>query len=89
MKKRSAELTRIRIEAPDADSAMALERRLAHLTPTTVGRDGDWLVELVDDGERLDEILAAVKHWLGEAGLAKTTVHVDGTIRHVTAPGRR
>jgi hypothetical protein len=77
---------RIRIEAPDADSALGLERRLAHLTPTSVGHDGRWLVELDDDGDRLDEIVAAVRHWLGDSGLAKTAVHVDGVVRHVSAP---
>jgi hypothetical protein len=79
---------RIRIEAPDAETALGLERRLAHLMPTSVAHDGRWLVELDDDGDRLDEILAAVKHWLGDVGLAKTVVHVDGTIRHVTAPSK-
>jgi hypothetical protein len=79
---------RIRIEAPDAETALGLERRLAHLMPTSVAHDGGWLVELDDDGDRLDEILAAVKHWLGDVGLAKTVVHVDGTIRHVTAPSK-
>ena len=86
MTTRSETSIRVRIEAPDADTALALERRLAHLMPTTVGHDGRWLVELDDDGDRLDEILAAVKHWLGDVGLAKTVVHVDGTTRHVTAP---
>ncbi len=79
---------RIRIEAPDAETALGLERRLAHLRPTSVGHGGRWLVELDDDEDRLDEILTAVKHWLGDSGLAKTAVHVNGTVRHVTARAR-
>lgn len=83
------EPTRIHIGAPDAEAAFALEQRLAHLRPVTVGVEGEWTVELEDTEDRLEEIEAAVRHWLGERGLASTSLTVDGVSRTIAAPSRR
>ena len=74
---------RIGISAPDAATAFALEKRLSHLRPTSIGRHEGWVVELDDDQERYDEIVAAVRHWLREVGLDATEIHVDGRIERV------
>ncbi len=76
---------RVAVHAPDARSALALERRLSHLEPTAVGRDERWVVKLDDDGDRLDEVLAAVRHWLREQGLESTSVNVDGGVQQIHA----
>jgi len=52
---------RVAIAAPDGETAFLLEKRLSHLRPTTVGTRDGWFVELDDDGDRLDEIVAAVE----------------------------
>lgn len=69
--------TRIRIDAPDAPAAFELEKRLAHLHPTAVGRGSEWCVELEDFDDRLDEITATVEHWLRAIGIRSTQMHVD------------
>jgi hypothetical protein len=69
----------IRIDAPDAASAFALERRLAHLHPSAVGRGAEWCVELEDFDERAEEIEATVRHWLRETGLRSTVMTTNGT----------
>jgi hypothetical protein len=74
---------RIGIMAPDAATAFVLEKRLSHLRPTSIGRHEGWVVELDDDQDRYDEIVAAVRHWLREIGLAATEVHVDGRVERV------
>jgi hypothetical protein len=74
---------RVYIEAPDAPSAFALEKRLSHLRPTSVGHRDGWIVELEDDGDHLDEIVAAVRHWLGECSLDETTLLFDGTTQSI------
>ena len=79
--------TRIRVDAPDAGTAFALERRLAHLHPAAVGRGLNWCVELEDFDDRLDEIAAAVEHWLREFGLRSTQMHVDKDVTTVLAHG--
>jgi hypothetical protein len=76
---------RICIDAPDAPTAFALERRLAHLHPAAVGRGTDWCVELEDFDDRLDEIEAAVEHWLREIGIRSTQLHVDRDVTTVLA----
>ena len=81
--KPTPELVRIRIDAPSGGDAMALERRLAHLSPTSVAMGDAWQVELDDDGDRLDEILAAVRHWLEECEIPETDVHVGTSHRHI------
>lgn len=81
-------ITRIKIDAPDAGSAFQLERRLSHMRPAAVGRGAAWQVELDDAEGRTEEVVAAVQHWLRDAGLRSTTVHVDGAPRVVAAhPG--
>lgn len=79
---------RIRIAAPDASTAFALEKRLAHLHPAAVGRGSDWCVELEDLDDRLDEITATVEHWLREIGAGSTEMHVDGGVITLAAHPR-
>jgi len=69
--------SRVEIEARDGPSAFALERRLAYLSPTTVERNGRWLVE-VDGGEALDEIEGAVARWLRDIDEPSTSIRLDG-----------
>lgn len=76
---------RIRITAPDASTAFALEKRLAHLHPAAVGRGAEWCVELEDEHDRLEEITAAVEHWLREIGAGSTEMHVDGVAMTLSA----
>ncbi len=78
--------TRIRVDAPDAETAFALEKRLTHLHPVAVGRGRSWCVELEDSEGRMDEITAVVEHWLRDIGLHTTEMHVDGGV--VTVGGR-
>ena len=73
----------IRIDAPDGDAAFALERRLAHLHACAVARHARWLVEVEDFDDQLEEIEAAVRHWLRTIGACSTVVHVDGERRTV------
>lgn len=75
----------IHIAAPDGPSAFALEARLGHMRPVTIGVDGDWTVELEDSEDRLDEVEAAVKHWLREHRFASTTMTVNGLPHTVVA----
>lgn len=74
---------KIAIEAPDGETALALEKRLSHLHPTSVGTRTRWLVDVDDAGDREEEIVAAVHHWLAEFGLDATTVLVDGDARRI------
>lgn len=80
--------TRIRIGAPDAQAAFALEKRLSHLHPTGVGRGADWCVELEDVDDRIDEIEAAAEHWLRELGIRSTQMHVNGNSRTIAAQAK-
>jgi hypothetical protein len=80
---------RVCIEAPDAESAFALEKRLSHLRPTSVGHRDGWLVQLEDNGDHLDEIVAAVRHWLGECLLRETTLIFDGTKHSIRCEPQR
>ena len=75
----------IRIEAPDAASAFALEQRLAHLHPTAVYRHEQWCVELEDVDDRREEIEAAVHHWLETQGLERTTMVVGDEAHAIVA----
>ncbi|MFZ1879639.1 MAG: hypothetical protein WAU41_05680 [Gaiellaceae bacterium] len=68
----------VEIEAPDGHAALELEYRLAHLAPTTVGRDGHWFVEIDADTDTLDEIEGAVAGWLRGIGELAATVYLDG-----------
>ena len=81
----------IEIDAPDGAAAVELERRLWHLTPTTVGRGKDWIVE-VPGPASLDEIEAIVRAWLDDSGNPSTTIRADGHVRDIEcrrAPLRR
>jgi hypothetical protein len=75
----------IRIEAPDAITAFALERRLVHLHPSAVGRRGTWVVEIEDFDDRGDEIEAAIRYWLRGTGRESATVHVGDVQKVVRA----
>jgi len=75
-------LSHIRIEAPDGSAALELERRLAHLAPTTISHRGSWLVELPAAPDH-DEVEAVVRRWLDDIGATATEVHVDGRSHHV------
>jgi hypothetical protein len=80
------------VEAPDAPTAFALEKRLAHLHPTAVGRGPNWYVELDDcDHDRFGEIYAAVEQWVREFGIRSTQMHVDidGVTTVVAYPAAR
>lgn len=81
----NVEAVRVRVDAPGAAAAFALEKRLSHLHPTAVGRGPDWCVELEDSDDRIDEIEVTVAHWLGELGLRSTEVHVDGRSKAIVA----
>lgn len=74
----------IRVAAPDATSAFALEQRLAHLHPSAVGRGTDWCVEFEDFDDRIEEIEAGIHHWLREIGLRSTVLTVNGEATTVT-----
>ena len=78
---------RIHIDAPDAASALGLEKRLSHLHPVSVGRRSAWSVELEDTDDQLEEIAATVEHWLRDGGLGSTQMRVDGIARTITAGG--
>jgi hypothetical protein len=73
----------LEIEAPDGGAALDLEHRLFHLTPTTIGRDGHWLVE-VPAVRCPAEVEATVRQWLDEIGERATEIRVDGRAVRVT-----
>jgi hypothetical protein len=79
----------IRIEAPDGDTAFALERRLAHVHACAVARRDSWLVEVEDFDDQLEEIGATVRHWLRTIGACSTVLHVDGETRTVACRTER
>lgn len=70
--------TRIRIEAPDARAAFALERRLAPFHAFAVGRGRAWGVELDDYDDQFGEVAAAVRHWLRDTEQTSTLSTVNG-----------
>lgn len=78
----------IRVEAPDATSAFALEQRLAHLHPSAVGRGTSWCVEFEDFDDRRGEIEAGIRHWLQEIGLRSTVLSANGAVTTVAAEPR-
>ena len=78
----------IRVEAPDANSAIALEQRLAHLHPSAVGRGTIWCVEFEDFDDRREEIEAGIRHWLKEIGLRSTVLTANGEATTVVAEPR-
>jgi hypothetical protein len=75
--------TRIEIATPDAAAAFALERRLAHFAPVTVGTAAGWSVEFADREDRSDQIEAIVREWLRAEHLEATTVRTGGHTRTV------
>jgi hypothetical protein len=73
---------RIRIHAPDADAASALEARLARDgVPATV--QDVWTVELESATNGLEEIEADVRRWLQERRLPSTVISVAGRDRTI------
>jgi hypothetical protein len=74
---------RVDVHAPTGPAAFALEKRLGHLSAVAIEDRHGWRVELVDVGDRLEEVEAAVRHWLGEVGSASTTALIDGKPRTI------
>lgn len=74
------------IEAPDGPAALALEHRLAHLSPVSISHEGRWTVD-VPAVESPIEVEAAVAAWLAEIGLESTAMSVDD--RPLTIEARR
>jgi hypothetical protein len=79
----------IRIEAPDGETAVALQRRLGYLRPLAIGTRTGWAVELEDAAGRVDEIETAVRHWLREIDGASTVMSVGGSSWRVASDGER
>ncbi len=75
----------VKIAAPDGQAALALERRLSHLRPTSVERRARWTVDLEDVDDRMGEVEAAVRQWLRERQLASTVITVDGVAHELVA----
>lgn len=76
--------TWIRIEAPDGDTALALEQRLAHLHASAVAHHDRWSVDVEDFDDHLDEIEAVVRRWLRMIGETAARLQVGGVTRVVT-----
>jgi hypothetical protein len=74
--------TRIRIYAPDAEAAFALESRLAE-DGVQAGVHDVWTVELESATNGLEEIEADVRRWLQQLRLPSTVVSVAGRDRTV------
>ena len=74
---------RVDVNAPTGPAAFVLEKRLGHLSAVAVKDRHGWRVELVDVGDRLEEVEAAVRHWLGEIGSTSTAVLIDGKPRTI------
>jgi hypothetical protein len=73
---------RIRIHAPDADAAAALEARLARDGVESAVHDV-WTVELESATNGLEEIEAEVRRWLQERRLTSTVISVAGRDRTI------
>ena len=73
---------RIRIHAPDAEAAHALETRLVR-DGFAAGAHDVWTVELESTACGLEEVEAQVREWLLELRLSSTVVDVAGRDRTV------
>jgi len=73
---------KIRIRAPDAEAAFALEARLARDGVPAGVRDV-WTVELESATNGLEEIEAEVRRWLQDLRLPATVVSVCGRDRTI------
>jgi hypothetical protein len=73
---------RIRIHAPDAEAAVALEARLAR-DGLPAGVHDVWTVELESATNGLEEIEAEVRRWLHEQRLPSTVISVAGRDRTI------
>jgi len=73
---------RIRIHAPDAEAAFALESRLAR-DGVHAGVHDVWTVELESATNGLEEIEAEVRSWLQQLRLPSTVVSVAGRDRTI------
>ncbi len=80
----TARLHDVVIQAPDGASALALEYRLAHLSPVTISRDNAWVVD-IDGVESPTEVEAAVRAWLSEIGSESTLMRVDDRLVRIAA----
>ena len=82
----------VEIDAPDGAAAVALENHLWYLTPTTVGRGNDWIIEIPGPASPA-EIEAVVRAWLDDIGRPSTAIRFDGRVleihaRHSSSPMR-
>jgi hypothetical protein len=68
----------LEIELPDRTSCFQLEDELKALYPLAVGRHGVWHVELDDEGDHLDVVVATTRRYLREHHLENAVLHVDG-----------
>ncbi len=75
----------IEVDAPDGAAALELERRLAHLSPTTIGHGTHWIVE-IPCAESPEELEVVVREWLEDLGEQSTTLRIDG--RELRVSGR-
>jgi hypothetical protein len=73
---------RVRIHAPDAEAAFALESRFARDGVPSGVRDV-WTVELESSTLHLEEIESEIRRWLHELRLPSTVVSVAGRDRTV------
>ena len=73
---------KIRIRAPNAEAAFALEARLAH-DGVPAGVQDVWTVELESATNGLEEIEAEVRRWLQDLRLPSTVVSVCGRDRTI------
>lgn len=77
--------SRVCIDAPDGPAALALEKRIAHLTPTAIAHGDQWVV-VIESVEDVSELEASVRSWLRELGAGETHMRVDGRDVRVRAP---
>lgn len=70
---------------PDRSSAFQLEDELKDLYPLAIGRRGVWHVEIDDEGDHLDTVVAATRCWLRRNELDELVLLVDGAELHVHA----
>jgi hypothetical protein len=70
--------THLEIDMPDRRACFQLEDELKRFYPLAVGRHGHWHVELEDDGDHVDAVIATTRRYLREHELGAVSLHVDG-----------
>ena len=84
----TAAVAAIEVEATDGAAALELERRLAHLSPTSIGRGDRWIVE-IPAVPMPEEVEAVVRRWIDDLGLPGATMRIDGRELHITRNGKK